>query len=254
MKDSQSQLVTSQYSPRTFLLCTLWGTAFTVVAIRELVGTSRHFRLTSREWISMLICVFLRVITTVSMWIVWCYKNRSDRKGMKSGLFEIVENTYHIAVISSVSIKVITEVLNGECNLGTFSASHMYACNSFSSSRSIEPAYMLALIFIPMLAFIIMRDARLEAIAVTWSISVGTLIFCAIYMNSRALVLPIIAYVFITLLIFYDAKRQNDTVIGLVTALQFAAAENEKLQEEARATELRAMIGNVAHDLKTVSL
>jgi hypothetical protein len=55
-----------------------------------------------------------------------------------------------------------------------------------------------------------------------------------------------------SLLIFYDTKRQNDDMLKLVAALQITAEENERLQEESRASELRAMIGNVAHDLKTV--
>jgi hypothetical protein len=43
-------------------------------------------------------------------------------------------------------------------------------------------------------------------------------------------------------------------MLRLVAALQATAEENERLQEENRASELRAMIGNVAHDLKTVSI
>jgi hypothetical protein len=52
----------------------------------------------------------------------------------------------------------------------------------------------------------------------------------------------------------YDSKRQSDEMTRLVLALQATVQANERLQEEGRASELRAMIGNVAHDLKTVRM
>jgi hypothetical protein len=125
-------------------------------------------------------------------------------------------------------------------------------CNGFQDVDTISPAYLAAMMLIPIGAFFLIRATNLAAIALTWLMAVGTMIFCTTYMNSTVLIMTTLAYAFTSLVILYDAKRQNDTVLGLVRALQFAAAENEKLFEEARATELRAMIGNVAHDLKTV--
>jgi hypothetical protein len=106
----------------------------------------------------------------------------------------------------------------------------------------------------PLLAHFFIRETRVESIATSWLISVGTLIFCAVRMNSQLLVHPIIIYICGSLAIYYDTKRQNDDMLRLVAALQATAKEVERLQEETRAFELRAMIGNVAHDLKTVSI
>jgi hypothetical protein len=106
---------------------------------------------------------------------------------------------------------------------------------------------------VPLLAYIMIRETSVLSIALSWIMSIVTLTWCAVYMHSRLLGVAIALSVFTQVLIYYDAKRQNDDMICMVAALRAAAAENERLQEEARATELRAMIGNVAHDLKTVS-
>jgi CheY-like chemotaxis protein/signal transduction histidine kinase len=107
---------------------------------------------------------------------------------------------------------------------------------------------------LPLMAYIIIRETGVASLAVSWLISTATLTWCAAYMQSRLLVPTIGLCVFSQAVIYYDAKRQYDDLSCLVSALRSTVAENERLQEEARATELRAMIGNVAHDLKTVRL
>jgi hypothetical protein len=67
------------------------------------------------------------------------------------------------------------------------------------------------------------------------------------------MLVSIFIYAYTSLLILYDSDRQNTDMMRVINRLRFTMAENEKLQVEVQATELRAMIGNVAHDLKTVS-
>lgn len=150
-----------------------------------------------------------------------------------------------------MALRALTEVIVGHCENGT---PYTEACNLFYDSHSVDPTYMVSLMVIPIGAFLFVRDTRLESIAVSWTIAVATLVFCAVYMKSVVLTYPIGIYIFSSLLIFYDTTRQNADVLRLVTALQATVQANELLQEENRASELRAMIGNVAHDLKTVRL
>jgi hypothetical protein len=60
------------------------------------------------------------------------------------------------------------------------------------------------------------------------------------------------SYLFATSVVLYDGRRQLMEIYSLISKLQETLAENERLAVEAQALELRAMIGNVAHDLKTV--
>jgi hypothetical protein len=61
-----------------------------------------------------------------------------------------------------------------------------------------------------------------------------------------------VSYFFTTSIIYYDSHRQSKEKYAIIDRLQETLAENERLAVEAQALELRAMIGNVAHDLKTV--
>ena len=50
-----------------------------------------------------------------------------------------------------------------------------------------------------------------------------------------------------------DVQLRNITIFFTQRRLKEALLENEKMQEANHANEMRSMIGNVAHDLKTVS-
>lgn len=56
-----------------------------------------------------------------------------------------------------------------------------------------------------------------------------------------------------TVLMIFELRRQNIEVFMLTESLQLSLEENEKLAEEMRLHEMKMMIGNIAHDLKTVS-
>eukprot|EP01034_Spumella_vulgaris_P047589 gene47589-biopygen40086 len=49
----------------------------------------------------------------------------------------------------------------------------------------------------------------------------------------------------------YEKQRQNISIFLLTQNQDNLIYENERLEKEARANELKHLIGNVAHDLKT---
>jgi hypothetical protein len=249
--NESGHLVVSQYSPRSFLVFCLSGTIITLISIREVAAVGEVHGVNSAVWVSVIFSMLMRVVSSILMWIVWMSKSRSDRKG--KFWLQCCENAYHPLLVLSICVRAITEVLNGQCKSNPSVTHNMHMCNAYQDADSISPAYLVAMMFIPVGAFFMIRDTNLGAIALTWLMSIGTMVFCIARMHSTVLIVTTMAYSFASLIIVYEAKRQNDTVLSLVRALQFAATENEKLFEEARATELRAMIGNVAHDLKTVS-
>jgi hypothetical protein len=55
------------------------------------------------------------------------------------------------------------------------------------------------------------------------------------------------------MLMLIEMRRQNITYFFVSQRLEVLLSENERLADESLANELRHMIGNVAHDLKTVS-
>jgi hypothetical protein len=62
-----------------------------------------------------------------------------------------------------------------------------------------------------------------------------------------------LCYICFCLFMIYEYKRQNLSKFLLAQNLQLAIEENERMSDELHANEMSHMIGNVAHDLKTVS-
>jgi hypothetical protein len=76
---------------------------------------------------------------------------------------------------------------------------------------------------------------------------------CCVQTQSRGDFSALLAYALCSGTLLYDNHHHNQATFALVTKLEDALEENERLAVEAQALELRAMIGNIAHDLKTVS-
>lgn len=106
----------------------------------------------------------------------------------------------------------------------------------------------------PLITAFILRDTNPIAWGFSWALClVVTLLANGAETSLSARLADTVSYGFTTSIVLYDTYRQNVNVFRLVTKLQETLKENEQLAVEAQALELRAMIGNVAHDLKTVS-
>lgn len=88
---------------------------------------------------------------------------------------------------------------------------------------------------------------------VSWLAIVSTALGVCIAHNLSISLEVTLVYIPFSLLFLTENYRQEVSSTKLVEQMKQLLAENERLAEESRATELRHMIGNVAHDLKTVS-
>jgi len=106
----------------------------------------------------------------------------------------------------------------------------------------------------PLLIFFLLRDTQPVAVLFSWFIAVLTMFACCVYSHSIGAFISVTLYTVVSATLFFEHHRQNKAMFAVVTKLEETLAENESLAVEAQATELRAMIGNVAHDLKTVRI
>ncbi len=63
----------------------------------------------------------------------------------------------------------------------------------------------------------------------------------------------IVFFVPFIIMMLFEMRRQNVKIFLLTESLLDTLEENERMAEEMRLNEMKMMIGNVAHDLKTVS-
>lgn len=108
--------------------------------------------------------------------------------------------------------------------------------------------------FPPLLFFSTMPSTRIEAIwgmlfVVTFScVAVGTQI------KAMASVVLFISWIISITLVICDIQIRNVTIYLMNRKLEETLKDNERMADELHANEMRHMIGNVAHDLKTVRI
>ena len=132
-----------------------------------------------------------------------------------------------------------------------------FTSGSYSSPGVVfqySPAYFAqcGLQVYPLLTFFLLRDIQLAAVLLSWFIALATLLVCCIYTQSIGSLVPLMAYIVISVAIFYEHYCQNKALSVARRTLDLQLAENRRQTAHSQAMELRAMIGNVAHDLKTV--
>ena len=89
---------------------------------------------------------------------------------------------------------------------------------------------------------------------ISWLVSLCSIGYAGSVMKIRQTTPFLVIYFCYSLIILYDNQRQNLSIFFLAEKLKFSLGENERLADETHASELRHMIANVAHDLKTVRI
>eukprot|EP01039_Chlorochromonas_danica_P005324 gene5324-biopygen2639 len=82
--------------------------------------------------------------------------------------------------------------------------------------------------------------------------SLLTLVFCIVFSSAIASIMSLVIYSMASITTLVLAKRLNLFLFFCGQQLQATLAAREKAVDEANASEMRHMIANVAHDLKTV--
>lgn len=110
-------------------------------------------------------------------------------------------------------------------------------------------AYML----IPPIAFIIiLKETRFIILLLSFCSVLTTIIFVVLYFHPFS-VINLIFWIIGGIVVLFELYIQNIKSFFLKRKLIETMIENEKINEQNQANEMRHMIANVAHDLKTVS-
>jgi hypothetical protein len=105
----------------------------------------------------------------------------------------------------------------------------------------------------PVVIYLLLKDTSPSAISISWTVCTVALTIESVYLRSWNHLLNLLGYAFSSAILLFDSDRHCRGVYKIVHRLQHTIAAYERQKQEFRAEELRAMIGNVAHDLKTVS-
>lgn len=163
-----------------------------------------------------------------------------------------LQNIFFIGSTVYFGLNLIMRASFGSCENDL--APYTYYCDPGKREDTLPITAMITLMFFPMAFSFVVRDIHFELVILSWLITSAFIAACTIVSISAKVVLPpLVIYMFGSFFVYYESQRRNVAMFWILHKMQFILAENERLADETHATEMRHMIANVAHDLKTVS-
>jgi hypothetical protein len=147
--------------------------------------------------------------------------------------------------------RMVSKVVAGPCK-DVGSVPENWNCNQYGVIGAIPSEMVLVLFFDPVFYMLSVRGAHLHFALMLWMMSIITSVFCMIYANSTASVIFVVYCMLGSLFMLAESKKFNYFMFFSQLKLQEIMLENERIASESKATEMKHIIGNVAHDLKTV--
>ncbi len=166
-------------------------------------------------------------------------------------LSDQLQAVLYLSLVILMSLVMIRRVMKGECKEVRFW--NVWMCNSSASSNVYPVDSAVPLMLIPIFFCCVMREMRIVLTIVAWSIVMFTLIYCTCLLPSFMSIYALIIYGLASYAIMLDSFKQYLLLYLLSRQLKKTIEVNQELTNQNKATEMRHMIANVAHDLKTVS-
>jgi hypothetical protein len=125
-------------------------------------------------------------------------------------------------------------------------------CNPEHACGFIPTDIVCICMFIPVVSEIVFKGASLNAKLISVGIVVSMILYAIVITSAWASIFLIVMCLPFVLLMMHELRRQSIELFKLTESLHQSIEDNEKMAEELRLSEMKVMIGNVAHDLKTV--
>ena len=183
------------------------------------------------------------------MWFVWRFRGSTSIVAKVATLIPIMQMAYPVLISVSQLFPMLVDTISGTCSIA------QAIPNSFNCGNIISaPIPFTIIMLVPLLSNFVIQDNSRIAIAAPWIVSIGTTLIHSFALGSVSCAVAGAIYAFSSALIYHSARRQNTAYTRVIERLQDTLEENRRLAVEVQATELQAVIGNVAHDMKTVRI
>lgn len=247
----------TQVSNETFLVVAILITLTSVVFMFRFRAFLIENEYNREELIAGIILTSLIVVLIIILWILWYLKRGSvdpERRKVLKGLHNIkpiLQVILPIGISFFYGLQLIVRVRGGQCGSEKLYL-HMLMCNPNHDTSGMPEETLAQLMLMPIVFQIILRDSMVGTFFISYFMSLAAITIAAFMLNVRQVTPFLLIYFFFSSVIHYDNQRQNLSLFYLAEKLKFSLSENERLADETHASELRHMIANVAHDLKTV--
>eukprot|EP00981_Chlorochromonas_danica_P009247 scaffold2582_cov162-Ochromonas_danica.AAC.16 len=156
----------------------------------------------------------------------------------------------YLAIELTVCYRHCYRTIVGQCPKNT-SLTENWNCNYLAHEHAIVSETSIIIMMIPLLYCVTVRASSFEFALFLWACTISTLVFSIIYSEATASILFVFYYVLCSSVVLIETRRQNYYLFFTHIMLQKSLADQEEANDKANAQEMRHMIANVAHDLKT---
>jgi hypothetical protein len=201
---------------------------------------------------ALLFTIFLRIPVVIFLSVYRSkYEGKQKIHPVLKSWIPFFESFTIIASTITIALMLMARVYNGRCR--SLNQLEAWKCNSEYSSRALPQEFLLVLMINPVVNSIVYKSLRFEHVMLSWIIVMATLFICVGYANATQSLPAICTYIPTSLLLLFENHRQDLILFFVVKSQKKLLVENKRMSDE-MATEMRHMIANVAHDLKTVIL
>jgi len=248
------------YSSNAFLAFTLVSTVYSCLSFVSFGLCLQNNYFSYNAFIIATVCVLMRILAVALLWLIWIGKPDRAESTAPNNVAVVyfrrwlpeLQAAYPVIISLALTFRLIVQMVMGDCNKQAVSDPLSSFCSPYFENGGVSLRLAVELMFNPILTAFLLRDTLWEALFGAWVVAVAILVaFCAI-VSSVDVIIATAAYVYCSVLIYVDNSHASQKLQEVFTELRSAQDEIDRLSKEAQATELRAMIGNVAHDLKTV--
>ena len=126
-------------------------------------------------------------------------------------------------------------------------------CNPYRDVPMFPMDTAFFLILMPSCFAIVMKEKRKKLTMVSWVISIIGMLASAIIIGSWSSLPIVIIYFFLSGVVLLDNFRLHSLISKLHDSLRKSMQETQALLDQQKLNQMKDVIGNVSHDLKTVS-
>ena len=130
---------------------------------------------------------------------------------------------------------------------------YWFTCNPSASVNALPQDALILYLILPLAYACVFRSVKFEAICLSWLIAVMMVVITILYTGFYYSFSTLICYIPFSVLILYELQRQYILSFFLTERL-IASAEDTEAQADEFTSEFRGLMGNMSHDLKTVSI
>ena len=195
-------------------------------------------------------------VNFMTSWLndVFGWKVYSEQKSSldteKNRTFWTASNVYYMTGQTYYTLLYVRKVFH--CFVPTLLPDHVacFFAESLLQNFIIDPYLM---IIVPVLNWVLIADVGLDIFWVSYSLNLAVLLILEIFVSKNDAIYRIAMTIMLCIFFIVDIRVRNVTMFFTAENLNQALKEVKRMEEENRKNEMRNMIANVAHDMKTVS-